>query len=170
MKRIYFIVLFFCISSISLAKDPNVMLSADLGYYIPIGGGSRTYEGNIGFQGQIEIRTNDYTGIDFTLGYLPWPGSTKDIISLMIGTRFYWFKKGPTPYTGLVIGIFSYKNQYYYGGTQSYSKFGFSIFQGALLPLISNFYYNCNIELTYFQNIISPYSFITINTGMSYLF
>ncbi|TAL69021.1 MAG: hypothetical protein EPN82_08390 [Bacteroidetes bacterium] len=169
MKRIYIIILLVCLSSFGIAKETNIMLSPFIGYYIPIGGGSSSYEGTYGFQGQIEIRTNEYTGIDFTFGYVQWSLSTKEIISLMLGTRFYWFKKGPTPYTGLDVGLFNYNHQFY-GISDSHSKFGFSVLQGVLLPFSNNFLFNSNIELTYFYNSLSPYSYITINAGVSFLF
>ena len=147
------------------------MLSLDLGYYIPTGAGIASIDGSFGYQGQIEFRTNEYTGIDLTLGYINWENSSNNITSLRLGPRFYWLKNGPTPYTGFNLGLFRYihKSGYYRYSSSEDTDFGISFFQGVLLPFSKNFFLNIDLNFTGARNSIGPNMFITINVGFSIL-
>lgn len=152
-----------------------MMVSAFVGYNMPIGTAADSYKSSIGAQVQFEYLLTDEIGIDVTAGYIPWsfesevPNQTFTIIPTLIGGRYYFTARGMASYVGVDIGMYhtTFKNEI---EKRPESKFGFSVLGGVLFPLSDNLYLNGNLSYTSINTTGYTFTYIALHAGVSFTF
>ncbi|MBI5323928.1 MAG: hypothetical protein HZB41_01375 [Ignavibacteriae bacterium] len=175
MFKLITVTLIICLTTISSAKYVETMVIPFLGYYIPTGSEISKYESNLGIKGQIELRVAANIGIDIAVDYFKLKYNSNsnikkiNVVPVSIGTRFYWFEKGISPFTGidLTASTFDYEEHWLYGNNYSVTKLGYSIIQGILIPLSNNFLINNNFILTRIYTGYSSLDYFTLNYGIA---
>ncbi|MBI5323927.1 MAG: outer membrane beta-barrel protein [Ignavibacteriae bacterium] len=169
------VLIIFLAAGLIKAQDNNMMLSAFVGYNMPMGTAADTYKSSVGFELQFEYLLLEDMGIDITAGYIPWnyenevKGQTFAIIPVLIGGRYYFTAKGMSSYAGFDLGLYNtqFKNEI---DNRSESKFGFSLIGGVLFPMSDNLYVNGNLNYTSISTAAYNFSYIAIHAGVSLTF
>ncbi|MCL5992195.1 MAG: porin family protein [Bacteroidetes bacterium] len=151
------------------------MVSAFVGYYMPIGTAADSYKSSVGFQTQFEYLLTEDFGLDVTAGYIPWsfenapPNWEFSIIPTLVGGRYYFTSRDMSTYVGIDIGLYHTaikKNV----EKESASKFGYSFLGGVLFPMSDNLYVNGNFSYTSISTTGYTFSYIALHAGVSFTF
>ena len=169
------LILLISVSFFCFAQENNMMISAFVGYNMPIGDAADRYKSSVGFQAQFEYLLTEDIGLDVTAGYIPWnfenevPNQTFTIIPTLIGGRYYFTAKGMSSYVGLDLGLYhtTFKTAI---EKRPESKFGYSVLGGVLFPMSDILYVNGNLSYTSISTAGFTFSYIAIHAGVSFTF